>query len=70
MDGLLRGYVVVDVTHERMQADWYYVPTVTAKDDTETFGKGLVSVAGSPHLVEAATPAAQKSSAAPAPLEV
>ena len=70
VDGLLRGYVVVDVTHERMQADWYYVPTVTAKDDTETFGKGLVSVAGSPHLVEAATPAAQKPSAAPAPSEM
>lgn len=67
VDGELRGYAIVDLTRERMQADWYYVPTVTAKNDTESFGKGLVSVAGSPHLVDAATPASPKSSADPAP---
>ena len=67
VDGELRGYVVLDVTRERMQADWYYVPTVTAKNETEKFGKGLVSAAGTPHLVDAATPATQRSSAAPAP---
>jgi alkaline phosphatase D len=67
VDGALRGYFVLDMTHERLQADWFYVPTVTEKNGTETFGKGLVSVAGNPHLVDAATPARQKSSADPAP---
>lgn len=60
VDGALRGYVVLDVTRERLQADWFYVPTVTARSAEETFGKGLVSVAGEPHLVEAATPAGTK----------
>jgi alkaline phosphatase D len=67
VDGELRGYAVLDVTRERMQADWYYVPTVATTNTTEKFGKGLVSVAGNPHLVDAATPAPPKSPADPAP---
>jgi alkaline phosphatase D len=58
IEGTLRGYVVLDVTRERVQADWYYVPTVTEKTTTEQFGKGLVSVAGSPHLSDVGAPAA------------
>jgi hypothetical protein len=59
---------VLDLTRERLQADWYYVPTVTERTTVETFGKGLTSVAGSPHLIDAATPSAIKTSAAdPAP---
>jgi alkaline phosphatase D len=67
VEGLLRGYVVVDVTRERVQADWYYVPTVTEKTTAEQFGKGLVSAAGAPHLSVAASPVATRSSADPAP---
>ena len=66
VDGALRGYVVVDVTRERLQADWFYVPTVAERSTVETFGKGLVSAAGQPHLIEAGTPAATKASAEPA----
>jgi alkaline phosphatase D len=68
IDGLRRGYVVLDVTRERAQADWYYVPTVNEKSSAEEFGKGLVSVAGAPHLVPAGSPATPKPTAAePAP---
>jgi alkaline phosphatase D len=66
VDGALRGYVVLDLTRERLQADWFYVPTVTERSTVERFGKGLVSVAGNPHLIDAATPAQAKSSADPA----
>jgi alkaline phosphatase D len=59
VDGALHGYVVLDVTRERLQADWFYVPTVTERSTVETFGKGLVSAAGQPHLVDAATPASR-----------
>jgi alkaline phosphatase D len=64
VDGELRGYFVLDVTRERLQADWFYVPTVSEQTTVEKFGRGLTSVAGSPHLVESASPAATKSSVA------
>jgi alkaline phosphatase D len=57
IEGLLRGYVVLDVTRERVQADWYYVPTVSEKTTAEQFGKGLISAAGRPHLIETNQPA-------------
>jgi alkaline phosphatase D len=66
VDGALRGYVVLDITRERLQADWFYVPTVTERSTQETFGSALVSAAGRPHLVAAATPAPVKASADPA----
>jgi alkaline phosphatase D len=67
VEGLYRGYVVLDVTRERAQADWYYVPTVSERNSTEQFGKGLVTQAGNPHLVAAASPATTRTSADPAP---
>jgi alkaline phosphatase D len=68
VDGERRGYVLLDVTRERLQADWYYVPTVTERTTVEQFGMGMTSVSGSPHLVETTTPSTIKSSVAdPAP---
>jgi alkaline phosphatase D len=52
-----RGYVVVDVTRERLQADWWYVPTIAERSASEQFGKGMVSEARRPHLIETSTPA-------------
>jgi alkaline phosphatase D len=70
LDGLRRGYVVLDVTRERAQADWYYVPTVITRTRLEEFGKGLITEAGRPHFVDAASPAPGRSDAdAPAPRE-
>lgn len=57
VSGERRGYVVLDVTRERLQADWWYVPTILERTASEQFGKALVSEAGQPHLVEASAPA-------------
>ena len=51
-----RGYVVLDLTPERLQADWWYVPTVLERSASEQFGKGMVSEARRPQLADASTP--------------
>jgi alkaline phosphatase D len=63
VDGLYRGYVVLDVTRDRMQADWFGVPSVTEKSDGEQFMKGLLSAAGEPRLQQASGPVSPSSSA-------
>ena len=55
--GDYRGYVVLDLTPERLQADWWSVPNILERSTAEQFQKGLVSEAGHPHLVEASEPA-------------
>ncbi len=58
LDGKSRGYVVVDVTRDRLQADWWFVPAVNVRGKEQTFGKGLVCESGSRHLADAAAPMA------------
>jgi alkaline phosphatase D len=67
VEGLHRGYVVLDVTRERVQADWFGVPTVTERTDEETRLKSLLSAAGDPHLLEAEGAASPGTSPPPAP---
>jgi alkaline phosphatase D len=57
VSGQYRGYVVLDITRDRLQADWWYVPTILERNDLEQFGKGMLSEAGRPHLAEASAPA-------------
>ena len=66
VDGLFRGYVVLDVTPSAMQADWFFVPTITERNARESFAKGFRSAAGEPHLVEVSAPAAARTDG-PAP---
>jgi len=47
-----RGYAVVEFTRERLQADWWFVPTVTERTSEEVHAKRLVAEAAKPHLVE------------------
>jgi alkaline phosphatase D len=54
--GRQHGYVVLDLTREHLQADWWYVPTILERSASERFGMGFVSEAGQPHLVEARSP--------------
>jgi hypothetical protein len=49
--------VVLDLTRQRLQADWWYVPTVVERTAEEQLGMSLVSEAGQPHLVAASGPA-------------
>jgi alkaline phosphatase D len=62
VEGTHRGYFLLDVTRERAQADWYFVPTVTERNATEQFAKGLLTAAGESHLVVAGSPSPSKSS--------
>ena len=47
---------MLDITPERLQADWWYVPTIRERTALEQFGKGMVSDARRPHLVDASNP--------------
>jgi alkaline phosphatase D len=57
VDGRYRGYFIVDLTSQRLQADYYAVATIEERSTKERFDKGWVTEAGRNHLVEAATPA-------------
>lgn len=57
-DGRSRGYVVLEVTRDRLQADWWLVPAVNVRGTEQRFAKGLVSEAGSRRLIDAAAPMA------------
>ena len=67
LDGKSRGYVVLDVTRERLQADWWFVPIVNARNQDQQFATGLVSEAGSRHLTEAPGAMAPTTGPDPAP---
>ncbi len=67
VDGRYRGYFVLDLTRERLQADFYAVATILDRTTSERFEKGFVTASGANHLVEAATPAPSAKSPDPAP---
>jgi alkaline phosphatase D len=48
-----RGYMVLDVTPERAQADWWLVDTVLEPSDGQQHGANWLSVRGDNHLTEA-----------------
>ena len=60
VDGRYRGYFVVDLTRERLQADFYRLATVQERSATETFEKGFISESGRNHLIEVSKPAASR----------
>lgn len=57
MDGEHRGYVLLDVTPERVQADWFFVPTVSERTAAESHAMSLLTERGASHLVDAGRPA-------------
>jgi alkaline phosphatase D len=65
-----RGYLVLDVTAERMQADWFHIARIDTPDLSESFAFGFFTADGQNHLQAAAAPAPGKAEApalAPAP---
>ena len=56
VDGRYRGYFVLDVTRERLQADFVAVRTILDRTPEERFVKGFVTPAGQMHLTEQASP--------------
>jgi alkaline phosphatase D len=67
MDGESRGYVVLDVTRDRAQVDYFFVPTVQQRSAAETHVAALVTERGSSHLVDAGKPAPTQPAAPLAP---
>ena len=53
LEGDRNGYLLLDLTRERMQADWYFVPTVTSLTSQETKGASFVCERGSSRLTSA-----------------
>ena len=56
-DGLSHGYLVLTVTREAVQSDWFGVPTIEERTGKEHFVKGFTSAFNTPHLIEASGPA-------------
>jgi alkaline phosphatase D len=67
VDGRYRGYFVLDLARERLQADYFAVSTVQDRSTNERFAKGFISESGKNHLVETASPAAGAKAPDPAP---
>jgi DNA-binding transcriptional ArsR family regulator len=67
VDGRYRGYYVLDVTRERLQADFYAMKTIESRSRDERFVKGYVAPAGQMHLTEERSPAPTRRSSDPAP---
>ncbi|MBY0493207.1 MAG: alkaline phosphatase D family protein [Cyanobacteria bacterium] len=57
VDGRYRGYFIVDLTRERLQADYYAMATIEERSTTERFEKGFITESGRNHLIEASSPA-------------
>ena len=53
LDGDSRGYVLLDVTRERLQADWYFVKTVSEPSATESKAASFVCERGAGQLTRA-----------------
>jgi alkaline phosphatase D len=62
-----RGYVVIDITSDQLQADWWAVPTITERSESEQFAKGMMTQAQQPHLEGVSSPAATRDAPALAP---
>jgi len=65
-----RGYALVDVTHERVRAEWYFVSSVREPAAGERLGAAAVSSSGQNHLTLPASLEAERppaDAAAPAP---
>ena len=67
VDGRYRGYFIVDLTRERLQADYYAMKTIEERSTDEVFAKGFVTEASRNHLEEIASPARPTAAPDPAP---
>lgn len=54
------GYVLLDVTRDRAQADWYFVGDIRSESFSETFSKGWSVQRGTGTLEEEAEPVASR----------
>jgi alkaline phosphatase D len=60
-----RGYALIDVTEERVQAEWYHLDTILERRADETLAALLQTRSGDNHLSPATTPVGPREDAAP-----
>ncbi|HTV25492.1 MAG TPA: alkaline phosphatase D family protein [Polyangiaceae bacterium] len=60
-----RGYTLLDVTAERVQAEWYHVATIVERRADEELAATLEVLSGTNHLTPAAAASAVRTDAAP-----
>jgi alkaline phosphatase D len=53
LEGEKRGYLLLDVTRDRLQADWYHVPNVSERSPLESKAMSFVCERGSSRLTPA-----------------
>ncbi|MPY86562.1 MAG: alkaline phosphatase [Luteitalea sp.] len=56
IEAVHRGYMIVDVTPERAQAEWFFTPNVTERTTEERFAAAFATAAGAPHVVAVPRP--------------
>lgn len=47
------GYILLDITEDACQSEWYYVNTLKQRDSSCPFAKGLRTLSNQNHLVDA-----------------
>lgn len=57
VDGRYRGYFIVDLNSQRLQADYYAMATVEERSTNERFERGFVTESGRNCLTETSSPA-------------
>ena len=50
LDGAHRGFILVELSRDRIKADWFFSPDVRVRSDAETAGGSFVCERGSAHL--------------------
>jgi len=57
VDGRYRGYFIVDLTRDRLQADFFAVTTIEDRSTKERFERGFMTETGRNHLIEVSSAA-------------
>lgn len=65
VDLLHRGYVLLNVTSNQMQAEWHYTPSVTYRTAQEIFGQAQRTLSGTSRLEQVDEPSRPKRHAPP-----
>jgi alkaline phosphatase D len=69
-DNTHKGYVLVDINEERVQAEWYFVSDIKKREGAaEELAKSYTCASGTAHLVEASEPSTPKAGDGLAPEE-
>ncbi|MDP9140023.1 MAG: alkaline phosphatase D family protein [Pseudomonadota bacterium] len=64
-DGERHGYVLLDITHDRCQGEWWYVDSIIDPQAAESFGHARYTLSGESRLREAAEPSTPRLEAPP-----